>query len=386
MNTLDQQLLEIWFLYTIGIVMIAARVFCRTKLVGYRNYDWDDYLVVLAGFFWTAAVLFGRIFIQDAKGRHTSDLDFEQRKNMDKKDYEKWAYGSQMFLVSLLLYVVILWILKFNMLCLYKRVVRGLWTERFVRPLMVQVVVSLIIIILTLALTCRPLKQIWQVWPDPGPQCVPQNLTFFILILSFNLSTDICIILIPIPVVLGIQANPLKRFCLWLLFSLGFLCMSAAILRFVAVFKLNQHGGSVMWSLREDCIGIFVGQAPMIRPLFKRRFWNTARPATSNAGVWGKNGHLQHIQHQVESHELYWLTRKPNSRGRCPLSTTSIQSMTESQEQIVDGDKGLIATPEPRYDPSNGIVVERRVDIEVAGGSYTVVAQRSAVAIGQRHG
>ncbi|KPA37355.1 integral membrane protein [Fusarium langsethiae] len=162
MNAAAKQLFELWFLYTVGIVMIAARVFCRTRLVGYGNYDWDDYLVILVGFFWTAAVIFGRIFIQDADGRHTSDLNFEQRKNMNEKDYQEWAYGSKMFLVNLILYVVILWILKFNMLCLYKRVVRGLWTERFVKPLMAQVLLSLVVIILALALTCRPLKQLWQ--------------------------------------------------------------------------------------------------------------------------------------------------------------------------------------------------------------------------------
>lgn len=49
MNPVSQQLIEIWILYTIGILIIAARVFCRTKLVGYKNYDWDDYLVVLVG-------------------------------------------------------------------------------------------------------------------------------------------------------------------------------------------------------------------------------------------------------------------------------------------------------------------------------------------------
>ncbi|CEF74611.1 hypothetical protein FGSG_02334 [Fusarium graminearum PH-1] len=386
MNPVSQQLIEIWILYTIGILIIAARVFCRTKLVGYKNYDWDDYLVVLVGFFWTAAVIFGRIFIHDASGRHTSDLDFEQRKNMDTKEYEKWAYGSQMFFVSLILNVVILWTLKLNMLCLYKRVVRGLCTERFVKPLMAQVLVSFTVIILTLALTCRPFNQLWQVWPDPGPKCVPQNLTFFVLILSFNLSTDVCIMLIPIPVVLGIQVNPLKRFCLCLLFSLGFLCMSAAILRFIVILKLNQHGGSVMWSLREDCIGIFVGQAPMLRPLFKRRFWISTNPVSSSSVTWGKNGHLQHVQNQLESHEVYWLGRKPNSKMRGPHSITSIRSMTGSQEHIVQGDQGPIATPEPRYDRSSGIVVERRVDIEVAGagGTYTVFAQKSAVVIGQR--
>lgn len=181
--------------------------------------------------------------------------------------------------------------------------------------------------------------------------------------------------------------------------------MSAAILRFIVIlkvstacssilhnyanhsrFQLNQHGGSVMWSLREDCIGIFVGQAPMLRPLFKRRFWISTNPVSSSSVTWGKNGHLQHVQNQLESHEVYWLGRKPNSKMRGPHSITSIRSMTGSQEQIVQGDQGPIATPEPRYDRSSGIVVERRVDIEVAGagGTYTVFAQKSAVVIGQR--
>jgi hypothetical protein len=58
--------------------------------------------------------------------------------------------------------------------------------------------------------------------------------------------------------------------------------------------------------------------------------------------------------------------------------------MTESQEQIIEGAQSLVSTPEPRYDPLNGIIVERRVDIEAAGGTFTVVSQRSAVAIGQK--
>lgn len=40
------QIVEIWILYVIGASMIAARIFCRTKLVGYRGYQWDDYLIM----------------------------------------------------------------------------------------------------------------------------------------------------------------------------------------------------------------------------------------------------------------------------------------------------------------------------------------------------
>ena len=41
-------LVEIWTLYFVGTVMMAARVFVRTKMVGVRGYSPDDYLVWFA--------------------------------------------------------------------------------------------------------------------------------------------------------------------------------------------------------------------------------------------------------------------------------------------------------------------------------------------------
>jgi hypothetical protein len=40
-------LAEIWTLYAVGTIMIGARVFVRTKLVGIQGYRADDYLVWL---------------------------------------------------------------------------------------------------------------------------------------------------------------------------------------------------------------------------------------------------------------------------------------------------------------------------------------------------
>lgn len=182
------QIAEIWILYVLGVLMIAARIFCRTKMVGYKNYEWDDYLVIGVAvsseplplrrarslmlqylqFMWTAAPVIGQVFVQVAEGRHTSDLTFQERKNMSESERKDWAFGSQMFLLGLTGYFFILWTLKFNMLCFYHRVVRGLWTEIFIKPLMVLVALSGVAIILTIALTCRPFHHLWKVWPDPG--------------------------------------------------------------------------------------------------------------------------------------------------------------------------------------------------------------------------
>ncbi len=116
-----------------------------------------------------------QVFVQIAKGLHTSDLSFEERKSTSPMIYYKWEYGSKMFMLGLTSYFLIIWLLKFNMLCFYQRVVRGLWVEIFVKPVMGLVLASAVAIILTLALTCRPFHKLWQVWPDPGGMSLPNT-------------------------------------------------------------------------------------------------------------------------------------------------------------------------------------------------------------------
>ncbi|CEI67815.1 unnamed protein product [Fusarium venenatum] len=259
MATIAKQPAEIWFLYGIDILMIAARVFCRTQLVGWRGYQPHNYLVLIV-------------------------------------------------------------------------------TKKSI------------------------------VWLDPG-------------------------------FVMGIRAKLWKKFGLCILFSLGFFCMTAAILRFVLILKasilsftpqlslivlqLDQRGESVLWSLRKDCIGIFVGQAPMITPLFKRRFWITTGYLSPKTETRRKSRQPQEANRRG-SYPLYWLTRRPNYAAPDPYSITAIESISESQEDIVMRTSGLPARLEPLYDSSNEIIVERRVDIEAADGTITVVTKRSEVVIGQK--
>ncbi|KAM5341273.1 hypothetical protein ACJ41O_015382 [Fusarium nematophilum] len=369
------QIAEIWILYVLGILMIAARIFCRTKMVGYRNYELDDYLVIGVAFMWTAAPVIGHIFVGVAEGRHTSDLTFEERKNMSESERKDWAFGSQMFLLGLTGYFFILWTLKFNMLCFYHRVVRGLWTERFVKPLMVLVGLSGVAIIFTLALTCRPFHHLWQVWPDPGRQCEPQSLVFFVVILVFNLFTDICVMLVPVPVLKGIQINRWKKFGLYFLFSLGFFCMFAAILRFVLIFNLNQRGVSALWSMREDCVGIFVGQAPMVTPMLKRRFWFDAGYATSSTGF--SNSHARDYYHRNrdEGHELGPRAAAGIAKPRVACSTSRLGPRSDSQEEIVRKDMGP-ETPSRHPKFLSRTLVHQRTDVEGLEGTYRLTDLR----------
>ncbi|KAL0942357.1 uncharacterized protein CTRU02_200243 [Colletotrichum truncatum] len=75
-------------------------------------------------------------------------------------------------------------------------------------------------------------------------------------------------------------------------FHLGVFVMTAAIIRVILIFHpTGQFGPGAMWSIREDFVAIFVGQAPMIVPMFKKRFWQQPRSRFTPKSSQGSEGH-----------------------------------------------------------------------------------------------
>lgn len=166
-----------------------------------------------------------------------------------------------------------------------------------------------------------------------------------------NMLTDLIVMLIPLPVITNVQVSLPQRLGLYLLFGLGIFCMIAAVLRVVFVFALNQSGISAMWSIREDFVAVFVGQAPMLRPIFTRGFWtgeNDSYGKGSKAKSYGnRSGNIEldsnpdHSKHSRKGSTAAF----GGGKKKDPYSVTQI--MSESQEEIVkggDGDMGARIT------------------------------------------
>ncbi|KAM5364486.1 hypothetical protein ACJZ2D_011477 [Fusarium nematophilum] len=200
--------------------------------------------------------------------------------------------------------------------------------------------------------------------------------------------------LVPVPVLKGIQINRWKKFGLYFLFSLGFFCMFAAILRFVLIFnvsatidhaamkgpltlsvQLNQRGVSALWSMREDCVGIFVGQAPMVTPMLKRRFWFDAGYATSSTGF--SNSHARDYYHRNrdEGHELGPRAAAGIAKPRVACSTSRLGPRSDSQEEIVRKDMGP-ETPSRHPKFLSRTLVHQRTDVEGLEGTYRLTDLR----------
>ncbi|KAG6363702.1 hypothetical protein INS49_008803 [Diaporthe citri] len=377
-----RNIIELWLLSFFGLCFLAVRIWVRTKMVGIKGYDLDDWLLIGVVCLWCSGPVLSHIFTARCKGRHTSDLTYEQRKAMPHSEYHEWEYGSKIYLVGLSEYFVIIWMLKFNMLCFYQRVVRNTWSEKFVKPLMGIIGVTLMVIVFTISLTCRPFHNLWKVWPDPGPRCVPQNVVFLATILSFNLTTDLCIMLVPLPIFIRLRTTMWKRLGLFFCFTLGTLCMTAAVLRYVLIFHLNESTMAGMWSTREDFVAVVVGQAPMLTPLFRRSFWVEAGYATdkSSSPLNGRRHSADKNGYELndEVRAVVTVGGSPQNRrtARNPYSITQTEK-GESQEEIItnnaaDAQKvsdAADSATEPQdigregYHDGAGIMVERTVNI-----------------------
>lgn len=90
------------------------------------------------------------------------------RATMSEEEKALRSLGSKCFMTGWYTYIGLIWSLKMNMLFFYKRVVNGLWVEKFILPAQLIVGATGTSILLLLGLTCRPFHKLFQVYPDPG--------------------------------------------------------------------------------------------------------------------------------------------------------------------------------------------------------------------------
>ena len=109
---------------------------------------------------------------------------------------------------------------KLSILALYYRIFE---TTRFRAAVIVTAVFVaawLVSIEVALGLGCRPLQGWWDAEAQAAGACV-DKVAFTYATNSINLATDIWIFLMPIPIILGLQASMDRRIGLCFLFSVG---------------------------------------------------------------------------------------------------------------------------------------------------------------------
>ncbi|CAG8148856.1 unnamed protein product [Penicillium salamii] len=281
---------EAFTLLALSIVIIGLRTTARWIMVGPKNFQADDYLMLVAcvvyGLETGAAYMVGAWFMGLANNAMTD----EQRVNLspDSEEYHLRVGGSKVQVAGWSLYTLLLWLLKTCMAFFYSRLTAGLINMRArIHIAFGFIAATYIATICSILFGCHPMHKNWQINPDPGNYCQPavSKIDIYVTVV-LNVITDIYLISIPAPMLFKARLKWREKLELVILFSGGLFVMMAGILRCVLILTAGANGAQQAgsWACRETFVAVVIGNVPMIYPMFRRVARRAGLYITSRSG------------------------------------------------------------------------------------------------------
>ncbi|KAH8655344.1 hypothetical protein BX600DRAFT_439857 [Xylariales sp. PMI_506] len=114
---------EAWVLLSLGLFVIALRIWVRWTQVGPRKWQLDDYLMPFTGVVFTAETVAAYLVGAWFQGLTNSYMTDNERANLDpdSEEYFNRQWGSKIQVIGWSFYAFILWSLKFSIAGLYSR-------------------------------------------------------------------------------------------------------------------------------------------------------------------------------------------------------------------------------------------------------------------------
>lgn len=186
-------------------------------------------------------------------------------------DIKRRTWGSKTVLLVEQCMCATQWGTKACLLILYWRITQNLTQHLAVKFTAIYCVLTYILMeILYFGYWCRPFHDYWQT-PTKNVQCTTA-LHHLILNLSFNLSSDLLIMSIPLPLLIKAHLPLKKKLLLVFPFTLGIFTITCAILSKHLTFTQPFSGYWVYWYCRESSTAMIVSNMPYSWTLIRRIF------------------------------------------------------------------------------------------------------------------
>ncbi|KAF4435203.1 Kinesin-like protein [Fusarium austroafricanum] len=311
-------IIEMWIEYGIGVLVLILRIFARLQRIKYTKFTkWapDDYFAFVALILWTFEVSMCQIIAD--KGSITG-LTNEIASKLTPAEAKSHETGAKWLFAAWYVYVSMVWTLKAMMLGILFRVTKSLPEERLVKWASVFVFVCYLITLGVVSGHCWPTQKLWQVYPVPSIDC-SQNRAKYYALVTTNVTTDLVIMALPIPVLWKLQIDIRRKLMFGLMFCAGFFIIICTLLRCIICLNMPERLDlGLSWSIRETVVGIICTNAPSIKPLLTGRNHSTNDSSHNTASRRG-------FSNSVSAHKMSRLQRLPD------------ESNSGSQECIVTG-------------------------------------------------
>ncbi|KFY96175.1 hypothetical protein V498_02833 [Pseudogymnoascus sp. VKM F-4517 (FW-2822)] len=175
--------------------------------------------------------------------------------------------GSRLVLGSRIFYAASLWMLKLSIAEFLKRLTQNIWRsthELILRLMYYYLGATMIAIVIADLAECHPVTHYWQVVPDPGPQC-RQGYAQLITMAVANVTTDLLLVIFPIPLIFNSHMPLPRKVMLTMLFGLSLIPIGITLCRVPNIIRHQgaQHYRS-LWASIEILFATAVANALVI--------------------------------------------------------------------------------------------------------------------------
>ncbi|KAL2753522.1 hypothetical protein ACRALDRAFT_2029333 [Sodiomyces alcalophilus JCM 7366] len=245
---------ESWTWYGLTWLVVVARMISRVLLRGsITKLQADDVLIAFAMACDTVLIVGINIISQT----NSNLIDPADTSPLTPESIAEREYGSKWVLVVEQMQCIVIWTVKICFLLMFNRLTITLRQNIAVIIVAAYVIVGFIVMeVLYLAIWCRPFYQYWAVPPD-NVQCSAAT-NHLITNAALNISSDIMIILIPMPVLLQSQIPRQRKLILGGVFALGIFTILCAVLNKFYSFTEPFGQDWTFWYIRESSTALIV--------------------------------------------------------------------------------------------------------------------------------
>ncbi|KAJ4245286.1 hypothetical protein NW762_014156 [Fusarium torreyae] len=320
---------EMWAWYALTVIVVMARMTSRRMLLGsFKRMLTDDYIMAVTMITYTALLAIVSVLTRTP----TNLINPADNIVLTPEDIETRVFGSKLVLVTEHMQMLTIWGVKACLLFMYSRLTLSLKQNFLVKLVSGYVVVGFVVMqILWFAAWCRPFNHYWQVPPDDLNCSAETN--HMITNAVINISSDIMIIILPMPVFIQSQLPLKRKLILCGVFALGiFTILAATMSKF---YSLGDPYGTEWsyWYIREVSTAIIAANLPLTWTLLQRVF----RLGSFSARYYGKASGQRTGEATSRFRSNYGNLSSINREDRTRRKPTVVEpgmSFSESQEEI----------------------------------------------------
>ncbi|KPM34772.1 hypothetical protein AK830_g11802 [Neonectria ditissima] len=262
-------LTELWIWYALTVLVVMARMVSRRLLYGsISGTRIDDYIMLFTIVTYTVLLVVVKVLtytptnLIDPNGKHVT---------LDEEAVKDRVYGSKLVIVTEQMQMITIWSVKACLLIMYSRLTTSLRQNYLVKIVSGYTALSFVLMeILFFAAWYRPFQNYWKV-PSEDINCSAET-NHMITNAVLNISTDLMIIALPMPVFLQSQLPIKRKVVLVAVFALGaFSILAAALSKY---YSLGDPYGTewIYWYIREVSTAIITANLPFTWTLLQRMF------------------------------------------------------------------------------------------------------------------